>query len=1108
MNQNYSGRVTIILLVLFGALYCIFPRGNLTKPNLKPGIDMAGGTSLLYEIKEPPGGYQGTKGTLAEEVMEALKKRVDPSGTKNLVWRPQGNNRLEIQMPMTAASGNNKEIRDAYSNAQDALKKTNVTTGEVVSAVESLKGDARRDKLNQLAQGSKERATLYGLLASTYDQIQQAKAEHNAALQAEKENAYDDLKAKFAETNLTSNQLQDILDAGGQVRSAKLAELRKKYEDFPARLAAIDEFVKTYDEYSKIKNSIDDAGQLKRLLQGSGVLEFHILVTDPNAPGAQDMVKRLHEKGPAVEANDTMRWYQVDKPDEFRGGRMTQVWNDKTWVLAWITPGKQMVNGPGINPWALEKAYPGNDQLGRQIVDFEFDPQGAKYFSKLTRENINEPLAIVLDDKVVSAPNIHSEIGARGQIDGGEKGYSPEELDYLVSTLSAGSLPAQLASEPISERTVGPQLGADNLRRGLLACALGVVVVVVFLVSYYYLAGIVASIAVVMNLVMILGVMAAFDATFTLPGIAGIVLTIGAAVDANVLIFERLREEQHRGLSLRMALRNAYDRAFSAIIDSNATTFITALILWWLGSEEVKGFGVTLMIGLVSSLFTALFVTKTIFIILIDRFGLDHLGSLPLTFPKWDALLKPNIDWMGMIWYFVGFSAIFLAVGCAAFVWKSYKGEMMDIEFASGTAVQFELKRPLHIDKVREIISSPKYETAIPSPSVVAVGKEDKEYEIVTANADSARVKDAVLEAFGDNLNLEQPSTFGHVRDPVSEALAAKAILPIENASFSVNGYTPSTVASHIGGAAIVLENINPPLTPKQIHDRIIRQRLQPTAGDSSTQQAREFDVESPAGESTPTNFAVILVSDPTLPYEKDQGKWRDSLVTPMWKLVNDAIDKPAQLQSVKNFDPSVAGDTQRAALMALTLSIVVIMAYIWLRFGDLRYGTATVVAMLHDTFLVIGAVGLSHLVGNTAVGHALLIEPFRINLTIVAAILTVMSYSMIDTIVVFDRIRELRGKFGHVSRQIINDAVNQTLSRTLLTGGTNVVTVFIMYLFGGPGIHGFTFVLLIGILVGTYSSIAIAAPILLTGKHEPARQPGRAAAQPKATAKPARAGV
>jgi len=229
-----------------------------------------------------------------------------------------------------------------------------------------------------------------------------------------------------------------------------------------------------------------------------------------------------------------------------------------------------------------------------------------------------------------------------------------------------------------------------------------------------------------------------------------------------------------------------------------------------------------------------------------------------------------------------------------------------------------------------------------------------------------------------------------------------------------------------------------------------------------------------------------VLANDENLPYAKDKEKWEEQLSAPLWKLANEAVNRPAQLQQVKTFDAQVAGDTTRDAITALILSILVIMAYIWFRFGNLKYGTATVVALVHDVLFTIAALGFAHyLYAVPGIGKILELEPFRINMTVVAGILTIMGYSMIDTIVVFDRIRENRGKYGHVSRKIINDAINQTLSRTLLTAGTNIVTVAIMYFLGGEGIHGFTFVLLIGILVGTYSSIAIASPILLIGRTE-----------------------
>jgi SecD/SecF fusion protein len=1099
MPTKYTGRVILILAVFLISVFMILPPGSwfdshLTfgeKLALKPGIDMVGGTSLLYEIKTPDGSQTINGRNLAEQVMESLKKRVDPDGVRNLIWRPQGNNRLEIQMPTNKQAGEAAKIRKEYASAQQKLEDTNVRAADVLRAVETLHGDARMKRLNELAMGSDTRAKLFGAMASAWDQIQQAKAKKDAATQAEKELEYEKLKNQIDDTNLSASALEATLGLPPKARDPKLAEMKKQASDFKARQTAIDEFEKAYGQYSKVKGSLDDAGDLKRLLRGSGVLEFHILVDwDPRnpqswTPQVREMYDRLQKSGPAVKAGDTMRWFSVDDPTEFKSESALDA-QGKPFVLAYITPDKSMANGPGIVPWSLTGAQPTTDpQSSEREVAFTFDAQGAQDFGNLSGSNIGKQLGIVLDDRMISAPVLNSKITSSGVISGNKSqgGFTAKEVGYLVNMLSAGSLPAKLTDEPISERTVGSTIGADNLRYGLISCGLGLVVVVVFLVGYYYLAGVVASFAVLLNVIIILGVMAMFKATFTLPAVAGIVLTIGAAVDANVLIFERFREEQQRGLSLRMAMRNAYDRAFSAIIDSNATTIVTSIFLYWFGSEEVKGFGLTLLIGLVSSLFTALYVTKTIFGLMIDRGHITHLNSFPLTHPKWDHALRPNIDWMKYIWYFVTFSAVCIVVGMTAFVIKTYEREMADIEFASGTSVQFELKKPMDIEQVRHLLEDPKVAKDLPSPSVVSVGNEGLEYEVVTPS-DKPEVKTAVLHAMGDRLKIELPSQFDSHNLPIQQAQQNKVVLPIENTSFAVDGWQPPSAESYIGGAAIVLRDLNPKISAKQVHERIERQRLLAQA-QSSAATYRDYVVESPTPADQPADMVVILTADSNLPYEKDPLKWRDEVAGPMWQLVNDAVGKDASLQKVTTFNPQVAGDAQRDALMALALSVLAIMVYIWFRFGNLKYGTATVVAMIHDTLLVIAFLGLSHWVSQYLpwVAHALMIEPFRINLTIVAAVLTVMSYSMIDTIVVFDRVRENRGKFGHLSRRIVNDSINQTLSRTLLTGSTNLMTVFIMYVMGGPGIHGFTFVLLTGILVGTYSSVAIAAPILLIGR-------------------------
>jgi SecD/SecF fusion protein len=1087
MPTNHFGRITFVVAVLLCALWFIFPQGNIFHPNLKPGIDMVGGTSLLYEIEPPEGGW--TQSTpLSEAVMEALKKRVDPDGRRNLIWRPEGNTRLEIQMPMSAGSAESKAKRDAFAAAQKALEETNIRPAQVQAAVEDLKGAARDARLNELAMGSATRKAVFAKMIAANDAITKAHNAQNAEDEAQARAQYDDLSSSITATNLQPKALQDALDLKGADRDVRLKTIKDEFSDFPKRLAAIDDFVGKYDAYSTIKGNIDDAAGLKQLLRGSGVLEFHILALDLPPAEYQHMVEQLKTDGPLEQAGDKTKWFEVDNPDEFKG--RTVDWNGKHYALAYITEDKSLVNREGLPHWALENATPQQGQDGSNVVGFQFDAEGAHLFGDLTGHNLHQPLGIVLDGKLISAPNINSQINGSGEITGGGAGgFSRQEQGYLISVLNAGSLPAQLTNEPISEVTVGPQLGEENLRHGLYSCYIGLGVVGVFLIGYYYLAGLVAFGAVCMNLLMILGVMAAGNFTFTLPGIAGIVLSIGAAVDANVLIFERLREEQERGLSLNLALRNAYAKAWSAIVDSNATTVITSIVLYSLGSEEVKGFGITLLIGLVSSLFTALFVTKTVFAVMIDKFGVTNLSSLPLTFPKWDKLLRPNINWMAYIWPFVGLSAVLLITGTISFSFYWHKGELLDIDFAGGTSVQFELtnRNAMSREAVENILEQ---KTTLPSPSVVAVGSDNKTYEVDTPDTDTPDVRKQILQALGDKLNIEQPSSFDLVNQPLEKALNV-TIIPIARGDSDdvtkAAGFDPSDLRTYEGGAAIVLKNLNPPLTPTQIQTRIAQQRLQPQAGEAQMQASRDFAVDSPNGPDEKTSSAVILVSDPTIPYDKDKGKWINDLAGPAWELVNQALYQPPQFQKVNSFNAQIAGDTERDALSALVLSLVIILGYIWLRFGNLKYGNATVIAMLHDTIMVIGAIGIAHLLylNLRPLAAALLLEPFRLNLTLVAAILTVMSYSMIDTIVVFDRIRENRGKYGHLDRNVVNNSINQTLSRTLLTAGTNVLTVFVMYVFGGPGIHGFTFVLLFGILVGTYSSIAIAAPILLISRQD-----------------------
>ncbi len=1126
MPTSHLPRLSLIFFVLLAALWAIFPQ-LLTNPrelfdpsiplsekhNLKPGIDMVGGARLVYEIKPPSG--TAANPDLANTVMEALKKRVDPDGVRNLVWRPHGATTLEIQMPLSGKGGGGQVIKQEFADARTALESTNVSPAVLIDAVTRLTGPERTARLAQLAADSSGRQALFARLAALNDDIATARASKNAEAQAAAELEFDKARLTLDQGNIKVAELEQVLNKLVEEKAkaandpkfrlnpalaAVVTDAQAVAADSPARKAALERLLKAHAAFQAVKDNLDDSAGLKRLLQGSGVLEFHILV-DQTDPRAREMQLRMIPttkggtgQGPSSRAGDSARWLEVDKPEQFgRQGIMAE-YNGRVFVLVDLRPDYALTATTG-QPWALTNATKLIDpQSGGLQVGFSFDAQGGFYFGRLTSQHIGKPMAISLDDKVISAPNINSAItGGTGTITGK---YTEAEVRYLVSTLTAGSLPAKLADEPISENAISSSIGQDNLARGLYACAFGLVVVGVFLISYYYLAGLVAFLAVLFNLVLIVGALAALQATFTLPGIAALVLTVGTAVDANVLIFERLREEQSRGLNIRTALRNAYDRAFGAIFDSNVVTAIVSLVLYVLGSEEVKGFGLTLLIGILCSLFTALFVTRTIFGILVDKFGVRKLNSFPTTVPAWDRFLKPSIDWMGKAPIVVALTLLTMLAGLGLFVHYVRAGQMFDIEFAGGTSISFELKQAEKIEEMRAQIASIG-EAIIPSPTVLQVNADGKSYEVITPSTDKEAVRTAMLKLLGDKLNIEVPSSFVGVNVPLADVLN-KQVLPVGDAPLA--SWLPvERQADYRGGVAIVLQNLSPALSADDVRQRLDRQRLQPSA-DVKAVASLPMSVIGQNGSAVGGEI-VVLINDEKVPAEADLARWQSDVASPVWKLVNDAVNKPPILSRVNSIGGQVASATRTDAILALVMALVIIMGYVWVRFGNLKYGTANTLALLHDTFFLLAALGFAHLICDSAIGKALLLEPFRINLTVVAGVLTIMAYSMVDTIVVFDRIRELRRDSGHLTRKVINDAINQTLSRTLLTAGTTIVTIAVMYTLGGPGIHGFTFILLVGILVGTYSSIIIAAPMLLIGADKEDRKKDPSAGLPAKSA-------
>ena len=552
-------------------------------------------------------------------------------------------------------------------------------------------------------------------------------------------------------------------------------------------------------------------------------------------------------------------------------------------------------------------------------IDFELDPEGGRLFAEVTKENIGRQLAIILDGELYSAPVIQSEIPhGRGRITGS---FKVEEAIELANVLEN---PLEAPVKIVEERSVDPSLGKDSIRSGIRASLYGAVGVSVFMLVYYLMSGLIANVALMLNIVILLGAMCSFEATLTMPGIAGIVLTIGMAVDANVLIFERIREELAAGKSVRGALNAGYNKAFGTIADSNITTLIASVILIFMGTGPVKGFGVSLSIGIAVSMFTALFVTRIIFDFLMSRGWLTSIRMLSI-------IGRTKIDFLR--WAKPAFAASWLLI-LLGIGWGINRGkDVLGYEFVGGDNMRLSFTQKVDVDKMREVIGG-------------------------------LHVGDVMIQ---------------YQKDLASQN---------ENLVVTTRALTPKS------------------------------------------------------GEQ-PANAA-------------------DSVLAALQKSFPDAGIKRIGIDKV---GPTVGKEIQQTAIVATLLALFGILVYVAFRY-EFSFAVASVAAIFHDILMTLGWFFLT--------GREL-------SATMVAAILTIIGFSINDTIVIFDRIREDLRMGAHGSfKEVINRALNETLSRTIITSGTVFLATLSLYLFGGGVINDFAFTFLVGIISGTFSTIYIASALVL----------------------------
>ena len=937
------------------------------KDALSYGIDLAGGTNLVYELDASQAGPEGIDNNLMDRMVGAVTKRINPAGTKEIVVRRVGKMRIEVILP-----------------------------GADPAVVEE----------------TKELMTRLGTL----------------------------------EFSIVVNKS----DHAGIIRTAKTTPGTDVVDESSGKIVA---------KWRPLAPEKDAKGRESPNTRFDGNPEIAVRQMVGKAKGYEEILI-LYE------------------PDE-----------------------SKQITGK-----LLKRANSQRDSNGAPAVGFHFSQAGGYRFHELT--SLNKPrkdgskrqLAVMLNNEVHTAPQINQPIGENGIIEGR---FTEKEVEELVSVLNAGALPVPIKKTPISEFTISPTLGSDVQSKGKLALWVSSAAVIIFMAAYYFVAGLVADFALLLNLLFIVFVMAFVKAAFTLPGLAGLVLSAGMAVDANVLIYERMREELARGASLRMAIHNGFDKAFAAIFDSNIATLISSVILYMIGTEQVKGFAVSLIIGLAMNLYTAVYVSRLIMNILEKSKTIKKVRMLSL-------VGVTNFDFVGKQVIASIASTVLIVVGLGAFFARGIAN--YDIDFTGGVSVMMQFTERQETETVREKLEK-TFDKNITVEELTPFGDTTKGhyFRLRVANAgqsdvnqkqverkispsavlNAAEKEQAAREKSGD---IDQKDVERKINNTFPEMLVKK--------SFTFDNPTSikpvDVVAADDDKAAPVR---HPFAEGRQVHlkfsdgkghvseiapatfSRLIQEQLESIAaqeGDAPKYVKADslFALEGANGSGmTAREGKVKTYTEMTL--------FASTVVDPadLEVAISNAqklMDETPVFDEVTSFESSVAGETKQSAVFAVVAALLAIVAFVWFRFENLVFGLAAVVALAHDVLASLGCVALASYLSGTTIGSLLLFSDFKINMAMIAAFLTIVGYSLNDTIVIFDRLREIRGKNPVVTKEMINATVNQCFGRTLLTAFTVFITVVILYVLGGEGIHGFAFCMVVGSIVGTYSTVYIASPLVL----------------------------
>ncbi|MDF1809732.1 MAG: protein translocase subunit SecD [Phycisphaerales bacterium] len=1141
--RHYVRNMTIAIAMLILA----FVASNPPAEKIGLGKDLRGGASLIYSVEISS---TETAGEVIPQVIDVLKKRIDPNGLFEISIVRQGQDRIEITMPLP--SDHVKELKAAFVEELSKLSITSIDPDDFERMMR-LPADEREAELKRVGAASDSVYQILLKSAAAYDLSKQLRSQLDimslntdidettldalvgqvAQAELDYELARDETLAtaispESIKRALEQSKVEKTLKDGDDYivipspRERSLDRIREQYPEIGDQLETV---IAAYDLYSENRNSLDDTADLKRLVQAAGVLSFRI-TADPSGRGntgfthpEETRLRELFkEKGPKQAGTRDARWFKINKPDSWYSsvsayesmianpaqyfysyggtGYVVEEYNNDYYMLAWDSRGLRMTQEEGR--WKVARAYQSADQLGRPAIGFQMNQSGALRMGALTGDNVGAHMAVLLDDEVFTAPTLNARITNQGIIEGE---FTMDEINYVIRVLGAGSLQAKLSPEPLSENIIAPELGQDNLVQGVNAGKLALIIVSVFMVVYYFGYGLVAVLCLTANALLILGALALSRASLTLPGIAGIILTFGMAVDANVLIYERIREELNGGLDLRQAVKIGYAKALSSIVDGNVTNLIVCLVLANVGTQEIRGFAITLGIGVVCTMISALFINHLIMSTLVDRLKIRKMAMLPMAVKPIERMLKPKINWISLRWITGFISLGLVSLGISMVVFEG--ANMLDTEFRGGTQVTLTFKdsdtddgtkmtmeRAGVIERVQALgedtTLAPLRNAEVTPVNPQSDGVTSDTFIIKTTATNRNDIGTAITRTFQDYLDVPPPLEFEYSLAQKSADAPVYPVLEDRLGDVIARPDFRNDVSAFSGGVAVYLQNMSPTQSLEQLKNRLAITRQKDDFTDVVGRKTALIITEG--NEDAVISFALLAL-DPGLDFFANPDAWRSEVAQREWDLIRASLADSSDQLSVQSFSPAIAENFRATAFAAVLLSLLLILIYIWVRFGSVRYSLAAIVALTHDVLVVIGLIALSEIIYDipsmNGITQALMIEPFKIDLNLVAALLTIIGYSLNDTIVIMDRIRENRGKLSYASKEVINRSINETVSRTLITSGTTILAVFLLYVYGGQGVHAFSFALLVGVMIGTYSSVAIASPMVWARKKD-----------------------